>query len=279
MSWYLGAWPATSSYGPLIVFLVVASVIVLVTLFMGDDMAVIVARGKKIEKREQSPKFYDAVEVMSLASGQPMPRLFISPDKSPNAFAAGRSEKQALICVNQGLLDLLDKDELEAVIAHEMAHIGNMDIRLMTYAAVLAGGIALISEVLSYLIFFGGDRSNSVNTGIAGIVVIILATILAPIGALLIQMSISRKREYLADASAVQMTKYPEALASALSRLDQSTVPSQTGSRATNHLCIVAPLSRRGKKSSLFSTHPPIEERILKLNQMAEFNQHEHREV
>ncbi len=279
LSWFLGAWPVTNNVGPLIVFFIVAIVIAGLTLSVGDDMTVLVARAHKIKSKEESPLLWDAVETMSIASGQNMPRIYLSPDPAPNAFAAGRSEKQALICVNQGLLDLLDKDELEAVVAHEMSHIRNMDVRLMTYAAVLAGGIALISEVLSYMLFWGGGDSEDSGAGIVGVIIAILAIILAPLAAMLIQMSISRKREYLADASAAELTKYPQALASALRRLDQSDIKAETGSTATAHLCIVAPLKKRGKKSSLFSTHPPIEKRIARLDQLAEGQEYSRRPI
>ena len=268
VSLYAGQWPASDSFTLLLVFFGVAGVIVLFTLFLGDDMAVILARAKKVESRDQCPRLWDAVETMSIASGEDLPRIYLSPDPSPNAFAAGRSKRQALICVNQGLLDLLDKDELEGVVAHEMAHIKNMDVRLMTYAAVLAGGIALISEFLVYLIWFSGDDEDSAGN-IVGLVILLLSAVLAPLAAALIQMSISRRREFLADASAAEITKYPQGLASALRRLGDSDIPASTGSSATAHLCIVAPLKKKGKSSSLFSTHPAIEDRVARLDELA----------
>ena len=210
---------------------------------------------------------WDAVEVMAIASGQPMPRVYISPDPSPNAFAAGKDPKQAIVCVNQGLLQLLDKEELEGVVAHEMGHVRNLDVKLMTYAAVLAGGIALIAEWISYALFWGGGDDE--DLGIVGVVVSILVVILAPIAALLIQMGISRKREYLADAAAAEFTRYPQGLASALRKLQGNTIPAQTGSSATSHLCIVTPLGANGRASSMFDTHPPLEERIARLDALA----------
>ncbi len=253
----------------LIGFGVAAVVIVIVTLTMGDDMAVAMAHARKIESRDQNPQLWDAVEVMSIAAGQPMPRVYLSPDPAPNAFAAGKDPKQAIVCVNQGLLDLLDKAELEGVVAHEMAHVKNYDVKLMTYAAVLAGGIALLAEWLSYTLFWGGGRDRDSQTAAIGAVVTLLAVILAPLAALLIQMSISRRREFLADASAAELTKYPQGLASALRKLGANEIPAETGSSATAHLCIVAPLGARGKASSLFSTHPPLEERIARLDEIA----------
>ena len=253
-------------------FAVVAVVIVVITLTMGDDIAVTVARAVKINSRDENPRVWDAVEVMAIAAGQPMPRVYVSPDPAPNAFAAGKDPKQAVVCVNQGLLDILDKEELEGVVAHEMAHVKNYDVRLMTYAAVLAGGIALIAEWLSYMIFWGGgggDSDEEGGLGAIGAVISILVILLAPIAAMLIQMSISRKREFLADASAAELTKYPQGLASALRKLGASELPAETGSSATAHLCIVAPLGAGGKASNMFSTHPAVEERIARLDQLA----------
>ena len=278
VSLWAGGWPAGNSFALIIIFFLIAGAIVVFTFTMGDDMAVMLAKAKQVEKSEQAPELWNAVEAMAIASGQPMPRVYISPDPSPNAFAAGRSKKQTLVCVNQGLLDLLDKDELEAVVAHEMAHIRNMDVRLMTYAAVLAGGIALISEAIIYMTWFsGGDEDE--GGSIIGMVIVLISALLAPLAAAMIQMSISRRREFLADASAIEMTKYPAALISALRRLEASHVTSTTGSKATAHLCIVAPLFGKGKASKLFSTHPPIEERIAALEALGAGSEHQRRQA
>lgn len=265
-------------FGPpaTVAFAVVAVVIVVVTLTLGDDIAVTVAKARQIESRDQNPRVWDAVEVMAIAAGQPMPRVYVSPDPSPNAFAAGKDPKQAIVCVNQGLLDLLDKEELEGVVAHEMAHVKNYDVKLMTYAAVLAGGIALIAEWLSWTLFWGGggDSDEEGGLGAIGAVISLLAILLAPLAAMLIQMSISRRREYLADASAAELTKYPQGLASALRKLAASEVPATTGSTATSHMLIVAPLKQGGGSSTLFSTHPPIEDRIARLDELAAGQMH-----
>ena len=253
-------------------FAVVAVVIIIVTLTLGDDIAVTVAKARKVENRAENPRVWDAVEVMAIAAGQPMPRVYVSPDPSPNAFAAGKDPKQAIVCVNQGLLDLLDKEELEGVVAHEMAHVKNYDVKLMTYAAVLAGGIALIAEWLSWSLMWGGGGDNGDGEdglGAIGAVISVLAILLAPLAAMLIQMSISRRREFLADASAAELTKYPQGLASALRKLSASDVPATTGSTSTAHMLIVAPLKQGGSSSTLFSTHPAIEERIARLDELA----------
>lgn len=270
VSWLFGAWPVRNDPTVLMIFSVVAVGIVLVTLTLGDDLATTVARAKQIHARDESPAVWDAVETMAIAAGQPMPRVFISPDPAPNAFAAGKDPEQAVVCVNQGLIDLLDKEELEGVVAHEMAHVRNLDVRLMTYAAVLAGGISLIAEFISYIVFFGGGSEDEEGgLGAVGAIIGILVVILAPIGAALIQMSISRRREYLADAGAAELTKYPQGLASALRKLGGAGIPAQTGSQATAHLCIVAPLGANGRASTLFSTHPPLEDRIARLDELA----------
>jgi len=271
-----GGWPANNNFLLLAIFFVVAVIIVLITFTLGDNLTVMLAKAKKVESRQEHPQLWDATETMALASGQQMPHLYISPDPAPNAFAAGRSAQQALICVNQGLLDLFDKDELEAIIAHEMSHIRNMDVRLMTYAAVLAGGIVLISEALLYMIWFSGGNRDS-GLGFIGLAVMLISAILAPLAATMIQMSISRRREFLADASAAQLTKYPAGLISALKQLEKSSIPASTGSKATAHMCFVAPLFGKGKASKLFSTHPPIEQRIAALESLGTGADHQRR--
>src|SRR4051794_162489 len=170
--------------GPIGAFAVaaLAIVMVLISLFGGDDMAVLAACGKKVEQKSDAPELWRMVENLSITAGVPMPRLYISPDPSHNAFAAGRNQNQALICVNKGLLDVLDDQELYGVLAHEMAHIRNLDVKLMTYVAVLAGSIALIAQIISYGMFFGGgNRDNNGGGGWIGLIVILLTIILAPI--------------------------------------------------------------------------------------------------
>lgn len=260
-------WPASGNFTILVIFAAVASIIIFISLRMGDDMAVLIAGARLIDDPKQSPLFWNAAETMSIAAGIDMPRLYISPDPTPNAFAAGRKEGDMVICVNQGLLNKLDKNELEGVIAHEMAHIRNLDVRLMTYAAVLAGGIVIISEVLLRIFIFGG-RSRDNQLAMIGGLVAIAAALLAPLAAFIIQMSISRSREYLADASAAELTKYPQALASALRVISSSDMRATTGSKATAHLYFAAPVLGR-KPSRLFATHPPIEERIKRLEELA----------
>ena len=260
----------------LIVFAIFAAVAILVvgfTLFMGDDMAVAVAGGRRITERKQAPELWDAVETMSIAAGIQMPRVYVSEDPSPNAFAAGRSHAQALVCANRGLLETLDKEELEGVIAHEISHVRNLDVRLMTYAAVLAGSIALLSEFA----LRGAIFSDNSRGGVVGLIVVVLAAVLAPVAALIIQLAISRRREFLADASAADLTRYPQGLASALRQISSSQARPAHDRNAIAHLYIVPPRLFKEKAAGLFSTHPPVSERLARLDGLAGGQVHIHR--
>jgi len=252
----------------LTVFAVFAAVAILVTaftLFVGEDLAVRIGGGRRIDGRRHAPELWDAVETMALAAGVRMPRVYVSADLSPNAFAAGRNEQQALVCATRGLLELLDKEELEGVIAHELSHIRNLDVRLMTYAAVLAGSIALLAEALFSLLTEGLESAGA----ILGLIVGLLAALLAPVAALLIQVAISRRREFLADASAAELTRYPQGLASALRQIASSRIAPQHDRSTIAHLYILPPPRLEEKSSSLFSTHPAIAERLARLDDLA----------
>jgi heat shock protein HtpX len=270
------AFAASLWFGESAIFVVagIAIFMVISSFWFGDDLAVALARGEQIETRDEAPELWDLVETQALAAGIRMPRLFISPDMTPNAFAAGRSEKQALLCFHKGLILSLDKEELEGVVAHEVAHIKNLDVRLMTYVAVLAGSIALISFFLSRMMFF----SSSENRNPLLLLVAILAIILAPLAATIIQLAISRRREFLADAAAADLTRYPQGLASALERIAlpaESARDSANG--ATAHMYITpVKLESSGIRGKLFSTHPPTEERVAKLMELSSGVTHEH---
>jgi heat shock protein HtpX len=261
---------------------VIAVGVIVVALVGGDDMAVRVAGARQIERKEEAPELWRLVENLSIVAGIPMPRIFISPDPSANAFAAGRSPEQAVVCVNQGLLELLDDRELEGVLAHELSHIRNYDVRLMTYAAVLAGSLVLIAQLAARIGYFGGGnrgRRDSNGGGAGGVIqlIVLLATvILAPIGATIIQLSISRKREFVADASAAELTRYPQALASALNRIGGDTTAPSRDERTIAHMMIAPQLTVRGNASKLFSTHPPMQERVAALMEMASGVPHQH---
>jgi heat shock protein HtpX len=209
---------------------------------------------------------YRLADRLAVQYGVPRPRVYVSPDPSPNAFATGRNPKHAAICVNQGLLRILDEEELYGVLAHEFGHVKNRDILISSVAAVLAGTITTIAQ---FGMWFGGGRDDRNQSPFGGIVALLMV-ILAPLAAMLIQLSVSRSREYQADRTGAEVSGDPLALASALRKLERATqvVPSQTAQPAFAHLYIVNPL--RGQSwAGLFSTHPPIEERIRRLEEMA----------
>ncbi|MFY9488105.1 MAG: M48 family metalloprotease [Solirubrobacterales bacterium] len=254
---------------------VIAFLMVIGSLFWGDNMAVAVAGGREIKKKEEAPELYRMVENLAITAGLKMPRVYVSPDHSPNAFAAGRSEEQALICVNQGLLDVLDDQELYGVLAHEMAHIRNLDVRLMTYAAVLAGSIAMIAQIITNSLFWGGGNREG-GGNILALVAVIATALLAPLAAMLIQFSISRKREYVADASGAELSRYPQGLASALRQISGNMRPTDRPEDAIAHMMIAPTMKASGKASTLFATHPPTEDRIARLTEMAGGIDHRH---
>ncbi len=223
--------------------------------------------------RESDEELWNIVENLSITAGIPMPKVYMIPDMAPNAFATGRNKNHAAVVVTAGLRKILNKTELEGVIAHELSHIGNKDILLSTVVVVLVGFISILAHMfLRGMMFggFGGRRGNDRerNGGIFVIVGLVLA-ILAPISVTLIQLAISRKREYLADASGALLTRYPEGLASALQKIQQYSQPMRNANEATAHLFIANPFGNVGKKiSNLFATHPPIEDRIRILKGM-----------
>jgi len=225
--------------------------------------------------KEQAPELFRAVENAAIAAGLPKtPDVYIIEDQAPNAFAAGRTPDKAYVAATTGILALLDRRELEGVMAHEMAHIRNRDVRLMTLAAVMVGVISMIADMLLWATVFGGGR-NSNNQNPIGAILAIAAIILAPIGGALLQMSLSRRREYLADATAAELTGDPEGLARALYKLAVDQHPLRHVNRATAHLWIESPLrDNHGLRSSiggLFDTHPPLQERIDRLQEMGGF--------
>ena len=219
-------------------------------------------------KKGDNPELYRIVENLSITAGLPMPKIYIINDVSPNAFATGRDAKHGVICVTQGLLDKLEKSELEGVIAHELSHIGNRDILLSSVVVVLVGMVALSSDWLLRSLFWGRRRKDSQgNLGLIMLVVGIAAAILAPLAATLLKLAISRKRELLADASGVLLTRYPEGLARALEKISQDPNPLRVASNATSHLFISNPF-RKKVVSKLWMTHPSTDERVKALRQM-----------
>lgn len=229
-----------------------------------DKIVLAMYRVKSIT-REQNMGLWNVVENLSITAGLPMPRVYIIPDASPNAFATGRDKEHAAVAVTSGLLQILNRTELEGVIAHEISHIGNRDILISTVVIVLVGFVSILSKIfLRGMAFGGGRQSNDRQDGNAIFMVIgIVLAILSPIAVALIQLAVSRKREYLADASSALLTRYPEGLANALRKISENSQPMKMASQATAHLFIANPFGNAGKKAAnLFSTHPPVEDRI-----------------
>src|SRR3989338_6071315 len=248
----------------LIVFVVVIifSLVYIVGGYYNSHKIAIASVGAKPASREKHKMFFDLVEGLTLASGLPMPKLYVMPSQQINAFASGRNPKKAVICVTEGALNKLDRRELEGVLAHELGHVGNYDIRYMTLTAILVGMIAIISQIFLRSLFFSGDRGGDKKNAIFIIIGIALA-ILAPIVVWLVQMSISRKREYGADATAVKFTRHPDGLIKALEKIKNEHAPAEK-----NISKAVAPLFFANPFKNLGSTHPPIEKRIEVLKRM-----------
>jgi heat shock protein HtpX len=224
--------------------------------------------------REEEPELYRVVENLSIGSGLPMPKVYVIEDSAPNAFATGRDPKHAAVTATRGLLNKLDKAELEGVIAHEMSHVGNYDIRVMTITVVLVGLVALLADLFMRWAWFGsGSRSSNRDRGgnayIILVAIAVVLAILAPIAAQLIQLAISRQREYLADASGALLCRNPDALARALEKITADPDPLEEANKATAHLYFANPLREHESfLNNLFSTHPPVEERIRLLRAM-----------
>lgn len=242
-----------------------------ISYFFADSISLAVT-GAKVASPQQYGELHRLVENLSITSGLTKPNIYVIDDPSPNAFATGRDPKHAAIAVTTGLLQILEKRELEGVLAHELAHVGNRDILVMTVAVTLVGAIVLISDIMMRSWFWRSrDDSDSKAGGLVIIIAIVLA-ILAPLFAQLIQLAISRKREYLADATGSLMTRFPEGLASALQKIETYERPMKSANRATAHLFINEPFGVKEEKtswlSSVFSTHPPIADRVRKLKEM-----------
>jgi heat shock protein HtpX len=237
--------------------------------WFSDRLALSSAQAQEVSPAE-APMLHRLADRLAQVYGVPKPRVYVSPDPSPNAFATGRNPHHAAICVNQGLLQILDERQLLAVLAHEFAHVGNRDILISSVAAVMAGAITILANMAQWTLFWGGDRDSEEGGSPLALIGVLLAVVLAPIAATLIQLAISRSREFEADRVAARETGDPLALASALRALQRGTraVPSPVAQPAFAHLYIANPLRREGL-SRLFSTHPPMEERIRRLEEMA----------
>lgn len=240
--------------------------------YYSDKIVLAMSRARPV-KKEEFPYLYNVIEGLSLAAGLPAPKMYVIDDSAPNAFATGRDPEHSAVVVTTGLLDKLNRIELEGVIAHEMSHIQNFDIRLMTLATVMVGIVALLSDWLLRSFWWGGRRRNNDGGGPVALVLLLIGlvlAILAPLAAQLIKLAISRQREFLADASGAMLTRYPEGLASALEKISSDHEPLEAANKATAHLYIVNPLLEHGGRvNRLFETHPPIAERVGRLREMA----------
>lgn len=264
----IGAAWGTWQFG-LIVALIIVLVMGLSSYFGGGRIVMGISRAREIQKRE-NPQLSNVVEEMAIAGGLPMPRVFVINDTAPNAFATGRNPQHAMVAVTTGLLDKLNRSELQGVIAHEMSHVRNYDILFAMMMAVMVGVIALLSDFFLRSTFWGvgGRRSSRREKGGGGLLVIlaIVLAILAPIFSKLIQLAVSRQREYLADASAVELCRDNEGLASALEKISGDKEVLEVANRATQHLYIVNPIKPfETRAKALFSTHPPINERVQRI--------------
>lgn len=241
-----------------------------------DKLALAMSGAKPVSERE-NPELHRIIENLAITAGLPKPRVYFINDPSPNAFATGRNQKHAVVAVTSGLLERLDRSELEGVLAHELSHIGNRDMLISTIVVVLAGVIAIVSDMFLRMTWFSGMRSEDRNNRSAGILmaVALIGAILAPLAAMLIRLAVSRRREYLADASGVLLTRYPEGLASALRKISADPRPLRNAHTATAHLFFENPFKADAAQPwkmpwivKIFMTHPPIEDRIRALQQI-----------
>jgi len=251
-------------YVGVILAFIISMIFILIGYYSGDKLVLQISGAVPATKAEH-PHLVNTVEGLAIAAGLPVPKVYVIHDRNPNAFATGRDEKHASIAATTGLLELMNRTELEGVLAHEMSHVKNYDVRFMTFVSIFAGIVVLLSDFFVRGFFFSGGNRDE-NPGVVFLVVGLILAILTPIFAELIKLAISSKREFLADASGAQLTRHPDGLASALKKLKDYKGPAlKTANKATAHLFISNPF---GKVSSLFSTHPPLEERIKRLEAM-----------
>jgi len=252
--------------------LIISGIMGISSYYYSDKMILGMSGAKQIQK-EDNPVLFRTVENLCIGAGIPMPRIYIIKDSAINAFATGRDPKHSVVCVTTGILDRLNKIELEGVIAHELSHVRNYDIRLMSIVVILVGLVALLADFFMRSLWFGGrrDRSSSGNSQGIFLLIGIALAILSPLIATLIQLAVSRKREFLADASGSLLTRYPEGLASALEKISADKEPLEVANNATAHLYIANPFKGKARHNwltNLFNTHPPIAERIRILRSM-----------
>ena len=255
------------SFGTMIITSMLISFATAFTSYYFSDRIILSLSGAHEVIRKENPEIYNLVENICLAAGLPTPKIYIIEDTAMNAFATGRDPKHGVVCLTTGIISRLNKQELEGVIAHELAHIGNFDIRLASLVSVMVGTTVLIADWISHGIFYSSGEDREISPLHLALLIIVLIS--APVVATMIQLSISRNREYLADATAASLTRYPEGLASALEKISGDKEVLEAANGATAHLYISNPFSnQKAIVSNLFSTHPPIEERIKRLREM-----------
>jgi heat shock protein HtpX len=265
---YWGAW----WFGSIITG-IVAFFVVIFAFTEGDNVMLNISGARQIT-HDDAPQLFNVVEELSIAAGVPMPKVYIIDEEAPNAFATGRDPQHASVAITTGLLHKLQRDELQGVMAHELSHIRNRDTLFAVMMGILVGTVALLSDLFLRSMWFGGGRRrSSSDRGGGGIQIVILLVglllaILAPIFAKLLQLAMSRQREYLADTSGAELTRYPEGLARALEKISADPTPLRAANRATQHLYIANPMKKLNEKDSVFSTHPPMSERIRRLYAM-----------
>lgn len=262
LAWLLGQYAGSPglTYGVLVGGIIYAFIMY----FAGSRLSLAVSGAREIQKKD-NPRLWRVVENLAITDGLPMPRVFIINDPAPNAFATGRNPKQSAVCATSGLLEIMNDDELQGVFAHELGHVKNYDIRVNMIAFALGAVVSLIADIIIRMTWFRSDDRENNNQAI--MILAIVAAIIAPIVATLIQLAISRKREYLADATGALTTRYPEALASALEKIKKTGSTLRHQNTATSHFFFANPLRGHGI-TNLFSTHPPIDERIKRLRSM-----------
>ena len=256
-------------YSVTVIILIIATIYAVTEYFAASRMAIAVSGGRQIQKQD-NPLLWNVVENLSIAEGLPMPKVYIIDDPAPNAFATGRDPKHSYVAATTGLLQIMDKRELTGVMAHEMSHVKNYDIRVDMIVYGLVSAIGLLADIFMRMTIFGGHDDDDDGGGSANIFLIVfslIVAIIAPLVAGLVKLAVSRQREYLADASGALMTRDPEGLASALAKLEQNARPMRRQNSATAHMYIANPL-KKSLSGNLFSTHPPIEDRIARLMEM-----------
>jgi heat shock protein HtpX len=263
--------------GSMVVGLLVGSAYWLFARYFGDKAVLFASGAREIEKRDHQ-QLWNVVEEMCIAANMQVPKIYIIDDSAPNAFATGRDPEHAAVAITTGLLEKLDRDELQGVMAHELAHVQNYDIRLMTLMAVMVGAVAMLADMMLRGTMYGGGRramrrrsSSNNNNGaqVVWIVIAVICAILAPVAARLIMFSVSREREFLADATAARMTHFPEGLARALAKISGDPEVLEVANRATQHMYIINPLkAHEARAAGAFSTHPPVKDRIDRLNSL-----------